>query len=70
MAIQIPNHAHCQICQRAVAYGDKTCSPECEKKLADLTRRRKRAVMTMYGLMALAFVVLVMSVWQPGLFSP
>lgn len=70
MPVQIANHAHCQICQRAIAYGDKTCSADCEKKYDDLQRRRKRAVWTMYGLMALAFLVLVMSMMNPGLFSP
>ncbi|HVM46317.1 MAG TPA: DUF2116 family Zn-ribbon domain-containing protein [Candidatus Thermoplasmatota archaeon] len=68
--VQIPNHSHCGICQRAVPYGDKTCSDDCEKKYQDLQRRRKRAVWTMYGLMALAFLVLVLSVYQPGLLSP
>ena len=70
MALQIPNHAHCSICGKAIAYGDKTCSGDCETKFEDLQRRRKRAVRTMYGLMALAFVVLMLSVWKPNLFSP
>lgn len=69
MVLQIPNHAHCQICQRAVPYGDKTCGAEHDEKLADLQRRRKRAVWTMYGLMGLAFLVLVLSMARPGLFT-
>jgi len=67
MPIQIPDHAHCGICGRAVAFGDKTCSKECQAKLDDLTKRRKRAMFMMYGLMGLAFVVLVLSVTNPGL---
>lgn len=67
MPIQIPDHAHCTICGRAIPFGDKTCSKECEGKLADLTRRRKRAMWTMYGLMGLAFLVLVLSVTNPSL---
>lgn len=67
MALQIPDHAHCGICGRAVPFGDKTCSKDCEKKYDDLQRRRKRAMWTMYGLMAVAFLVLVLSVTNPGL---
>ena len=70
MSSIIPNHAHCAICGRAVPYGDKTCSKDCETKHDDLQKRRKRAMWTMYGLMTLAFVVLVMSATSPGMFTP
>ena len=50
MPVQIPNHAHCAICTRAIAFGDKTCSKECEEKYEDLQKRRKRTVWIMYGL--------------------
>lgn len=69
MAIQIPNHSHCVICSKAVAFGDKTCSSECEAQYADLQKRRKRTMWTMYGLMGLAFLVLVMSMMNPTLFG-
>ena len=61
MPVQIPNHSHCVICSRAVPFGDKTCSPECEHGFADLTKRRKRTMYVMYGLMMLAMLVLVLS---------
>lgn len=67
MAIQIPNHAHCGICGKAVPYGDKTCGKDCQAKLDDLNKRRKRTMYMMYGLMGLAFVVLTMSLLKPGL---
>ena len=67
MPLQIPDHAHCGICGRAVPFGDKTCSKECAAKLEDLNKRRKRAMLMMYGLMGLAFLVLVLSVTNPGL---
>jgi predicted nucleic acid-binding Zn ribbon protein len=60
-AVQIPNHSHCVICQKAVPYGDKTCGPKCEADLEDLNKRRKRSMYMMYGLMALAFLVLALS---------
>lgn len=66
--IQIPNHSHCTICTRAVPFGDKTCSPECEAKLADIDRRRKRSMYTMYALMGLAMLVLVLS--YSGILGP
>lgn len=59
--VQIPNHSHCVICQKAVPYGDKTCSEKCEADLQELNRRRKRSMYMMYALMALAFVVLALS---------
>lgn len=68
MALQIPDHAHCTICGRAVPVGDKACA-EHEAKYAELTKKRKRAMYMMYGLMALAFTVLVLSVYNPGLFG-
>lgn len=58
--IQIPNHAHCVVCSRAVPFGDKTCSPECEAQLADINKRRKRSMYLMYGLMAVAILLLVL----------
>lgn len=65
----IPNHMHCAICNRAVTYvepkkqtdEDKTCSKECLAAYEELQRKRKRSLYTMYGLMALAFVVLILS---------
>jgi predicted nucleic acid-binding Zn ribbon protein len=67
MAIQIPNHAHCGICGKAVPFGDKTCGAECQAKLDDLNKRRKRTMYMMYGLMALAMGVLALSLVRPGL---
>jgi predicted nucleic acid-binding Zn ribbon protein len=67
MTLQIPNHGHCAICQKAVPYGDKTCSDKCETDLDDLNKRRKKSMYMMYALMALAFVVLLLS--YTGLFG-
>ena len=61
MSLQIPNHSHCVICQRAVPFGDKTCSAECAASFEELTKKRKRSMYTMYGLMALAILVLLLS---------
>lgn len=69
MPLQIPDHAHCTICGKAISADDKTCGKEHQAKFDDLQKRRKRAVWLMYGLMALAFGVLVLSVTNPGMFG-
>lgn len=67
MALQIPNHAHCAICTKAIAFGDKTCSAECEKKYEDLQKRRKRTVWLMYGLAGATLLYMLWAI-QSGAF--
>ena len=67
--IQIPNHDHCAICGRAITYTDpkertpetRTCSDEHKIALEALNKKRKRSMYLMYGLMALAIIVLIVS---------
>jgi predicted nucleic acid-binding Zn ribbon protein len=59
--LQIPNHSHCVVCSRAVPFGDKTCSPECQAQLDELNKKRKRSMLVMYGLMAAAVLVFLLS---------
>lgn len=67
--IQIPNHDHCAICGRAIVYTEpqdrttqtRTCSAEHKERLDALNKKRKRSMYLMYGLMALAFLVLILS---------
>lgn len=69
MPVQIPRHSHCAICSEPVAYYDsrnadadeRTCSKECQKAFEEIQRKRKRSVYTMYALMALAVLILLMS---------
>lgn len=68
MPVQIPDHAHCTICGRAISAGEKACGDHVDK-YEELQKKRKRAMYMMYGLMALAFVVLVISVYKPGVFG-
>lgn len=73
-ALQIPNHMHCAVCNQAIPYvdpkrsttADRTCSPEHEKALDELNKKRKRQVYLLYGLMALAFVVLIVTTLNPA----
>jgi len=59
--LQIPNHSHCVICSKAVPFENKTCSDKCQADMDELNKRRKRSMYTMYGLMAVAFLVLMLS---------
>lgn len=77
MPLQIPNHSHCAICGKAIAFApatskdadERTCSKDCGAKFEERQKKMKRNLYTMYGLMALAFVVLVLSLTNPTLFG-
>jgi predicted nucleic acid-binding Zn ribbon protein len=77
MPIQIPNHGHCAICGKAIAFVPttstdaeaRTCSKECKGAFEERRKKAKRNVWTLYGLMALAFLVLVLSLTNPSLFG-
>jgi len=77
MAIQLPNHSHCAICGKAIAFApatskdaeERTCSKECAGKFEERAKKVKRNLYTMYGLMALAFLVLVLSMTNPSMFG-
>lgn len=67
MPIQIPDHAHCYTCSRAIPVGDKTCSKDCQRKFEDRQKRSKRLIRMMYIGMAIALGVLVLSYVSPGI---
>lgn len=55
--IQIPNHGHCIICGRAVPFGEKSCGKACAEAVEEQTAKRKKQMLLLYGLMAIAFMV-------------
>lgn len=77
MTIQIPNHSHCAICSKAIPFvptsskdaDDRTCSKACASAFEDRQKKAKKNLYTMYALMALAFLVLILSLTNPGLFG-
>lgn len=77
MAIQIPNHSHCAICSKAIAFvpnsskdaDERTCSKACAEAFVERQKKAKKNLYTMYALMALAFLVLILSLTNPGLFG-
>ncbi|HVL86884.1 MAG TPA: DUF2116 family Zn-ribbon domain-containing protein [Candidatus Thermoplasmatota archaeon] len=57
--VQIPQHAHCQICGKAIQVEEKTCSPECARGLEAHQRKRKHMLYVLYAMIALMFVLLL-----------
>lgn len=49
----LPEHRHCEVCGRSIAMGNRVCSPECQKRLDDAVKQRKRSVYIFVGLIAL-----------------
>lgn len=62
--IKIPQHAHCWICGKAMAYGPKTCSPECQARFDETQKKRKTMMWVMYGAMAVAVGFLLLNVMR------
>lgn len=53
----IPQHSHCQICGKAIKYGEIVCSEKCRKEYEKLVKRRKMYIYIMYA--ALLFLVIM-----------
>jgi predicted nucleic acid-binding Zn ribbon protein len=56
---KVANHSHCVTCDKAIPYGEDTCSDECAEEVAEQEKKRKRMMYTTYGLLALGFLLLV-----------
>ncbi|MEA2055821.1 MAG: DUF2116 family Zn-ribbon domain-containing protein [Candidatus Thermoplasmatota archaeon] len=57
MAEKIPQHAHCQVCGKAVPVSETLCSEECKQKYEALVKKRKMMVYLMYGLIGAVLVM-------------
>lgn len=56
----IPQHAHCQICGKAVKYGEIVCSEKCKEEYEKFVKKRRMYIYIMYG--ALLFLILMVVV--------
>jgi predicted nucleic acid-binding Zn ribbon protein len=56
---ELINHAHCKVCDRAVAVGQDTCSPECARQYALIQKKRSRTVLLFYAAGAFLFLMLI-----------
>ena len=61
MAGSVPQHSHCQMCAKAIPYGETLCSEDCKQKYNGMLRRRKLILYLMYGILAEIIVVVLMS---------
>lgn len=59
---QIVNHAHCEVCGRVVEVGQRVCSPECQTKLDEAQRIKKRSAILI--VLMVLFVLLLPNVAQ------
>ena len=57
MVEKIPQHAHCNICGKAIPTVETLCSEECKQKYHQMMKKRKILVYIMYGLI---FVILAL----------
>lgn len=60
MAIQIPAHSHCEICQKVVAHGDRWCSTICEEEHEKRQAEKKKYIWKQVALIAGVMLVLVL----------
>lgn len=56
---KVPNHAHCQVCGRAIQPKESYCGSECQEEAEEQQAKNKRMLYTMYALFALGFIMLV-----------
>ncbi len=54
---RVVDHAHCEICGRVVRIGDRVCSPECQEKLDEVQRMKKRSMFMMIGIIVAAVLL-------------
>jgi predicted nucleic acid-binding Zn ribbon protein len=57
MVERVPQHRHCQNCDRAVPYKDKFCDEKCENEYKSKLRMKKRQLIYFYLAMVAVFVV-------------
>jgi predicted nucleic acid-binding Zn ribbon protein len=54
---RVPQHRHCQNCDRAVPYKDKFCGEDCENEYKGKLRMKKRQLVYFYLAMVAVFIV-------------
>ncbi len=59
MPEKVGQHAHCQICGKAIPVSETLCSEECKQKYQSLVKKRK---LLMYIMYASIFVILILFV--------
>ena len=60
MVERIPQHRHCNFCDKAIPFDKKYCDENCEQQHVALRKAKKKQLMTFYILMIVMFVFAVM----------
>ena len=58
----IPQHGHCNICGKAIKFGEAICSEKCQKEYEQFVKKRKMYVYIMYGAVAVLLVVVFLQI--------
>lgn len=57
MVERLPQHRHCQNCDRAIPYKEKFCDDNCEKEYKAKLVAKKRQLMFFYMVMVAVFII-------------
>lgn len=63
MVEKVPQHRHCQNCDKAVPYKDKFCDEKCEAEYKSRMQGKKKQLIYFYMLMAAVFVLAMVLVF-------
>ena len=58
MTEKIPQHAHCQICGKAIISSETLCSEECKQKYQKMMKSRRFWIYLMWALIFIMIIVL------------
>lgn len=56
MVERIPQHRHCQNCDKAIPYDKKYCDDKCEQEYVTVRKAKKKQLMTFYIIMVIIFI--------------
>ena len=56
----IPQHGHCQMCGKAVKYGESVCSEKCQEDYVKYIKKRKMYIYIMYAALAVLIAMFVL----------
>lgn len=57
MSERVPQHAHCEICGQVVTVGKRVCSDDCQEKLDEATKMKKRSAILFVALIVVLLVL-------------
>ncbi len=62
----IPQHGHCQMCGKAVKYGEPFCSEKCKEEYENFIKKRKRMMYILYFLIAIIVAMYILTALHGG----